>query len=387
MKIIYFLLINLFYYSQVLAAPSLTNASGSFAEDGTVIISGAGFSTNSAVGTANLQWMKDNIESGTTDQLFSGGDGWSMTTPDADTVGVYYDNTQAHSGTQSLSATYVGGVKENGSIQYTPGSGMVSVFISAWVRGHRETDSEGQWKIIRVANTGNPAGTDPLFYFANWNVAAATHWGLFIYGNGIDARTEETISSGYTPGGGSNTHWDEWVRVDMYGIFSDCGTANGTLQYTFQEPGVIITTPVNHNGDVMTCGSGETDTWLYTIFGHYAGDGHNGLTTYYDDVFIQVGTQARVEIGDASTWATCTHREIQPPTAWADGEITITANVGSFQDGDHIYLYVVDATGAVNADGYDLGILGAETNVTKQHVGYSSTGRRWGYSSTGVSVQ
>jgi len=52
-----------------------------------------------------------------------------------------------------------------------------------------------------------------------------------------------------------------------------------------------------------------------------------------------------VEIGNADTWAACTHREIQPPTAWAASEITVTFNAGSFEDDDTVYLYVVDANG------------------------------------------
>jgi len=107
-----------------------------------------------------------------------------------------------------------------------------------------------------------------------------------------------------------------------------------------------------------------------------------------DDHFIDF-TMARVEISDYPTWDETAqhHKELQIPTVWSDTGVTANLNLGSFQDGDHIYLYVVDADGAVNADGYDLGILGAETNVTKQHVGYSSTGRSWVYSPTGVNVQ
>ena len=65
---------------------------------------------------------------------------------------------------------------------------------------------------------------------------------------------------------------------------------------------------------------------------------------YIDDVYID-NTLARVEIGNQPVFANCTHKEMQIPTAWADDEITITLNQGSFTDAENIYLFVVDSDG------------------------------------------
>jgi hypothetical protein len=63
---------------------------------------------------------------------------------------------------------------------------------------------------------------------------------------------------------------------------------------------------------------------------------------YYDDVYIDY-TRARVVLGDASDYSSCTHLEMQLPRAWDDGRITIDMNKGSFQDSETVYLFVIDA--------------------------------------------
>lgn len=85
----------------------------------------------------------------------------------------------------------------------------------------------------------------------------------------------------------------------------------------------------------------------------------------YDDIFIDF-TQARVEIGDAPTWSASRHKEIQIPTRWSDGTISIRVNTGTFTAGTRAYLYVVDAAGAVNSDGVAITIGGANHTIKPQ---------------------
>ncbi len=70
-----------------------------------------------------------------------------------------------------------------------------------------------------------------------------------------------------------------------------------------------------------------------------------------DDIYID-NTRARVEVCNSSTWAARTHCEIQIPSAWSGTSITTTLNQGSFSGLSGAYLYVVDSSGAVNANGY-----------------------------------
>jgi fibronectin type 3 domain-containing protein len=77
----------------------------------------------------------------------------------------------------------------------------------------------------------------------------------------------------------------------------------------------------------------------------------NGTTRdngfYIDDAYYDT-TIARVEIGNASTYAACTHREIQIPSAWSATSVTINANTGSFANGA-AYLFVIDEDGTASA--------------------------------------
>ena len=57
-------------------------------------------------------------------------------------------------------------------------------------------------------------------------------------------------------------------------------------------------------------------------------------------------------VGNAATWAGCTDREIQIPSAWSATSITITANIGEMAAFAGEWLYVVNAAGEVNANGF-----------------------------------
>jgi hypothetical protein len=86
--------------------------------------------------------------------------------------------------------------------------------------------------------------------------------------------------------------------------------------------------------------------------------------TYLDDVYIDQ-TRARIEICDAATrsakeqmGAVC---EIQVPRVeWSSTAIQFQAHQGSFASGQSLYLYVVDASGAANEDGFAVTFGGSE---------------------------
>ncbi|MBW2528283.1 MAG: hypothetical protein JRI23_29170 [Deltaproteobacteria bacterium] len=65
-----------------------------------------------------------------------------------------------------------------------------------------------------------------------------------------------------------------------------------------------------------------------------------------DDVYID-RTWARVELGDAADFDSCTRREVQVPSAWSDTEITITVNQGALPSLAGLYLFVIDDAGQV----------------------------------------
>jgi len=86
---------------------------------------------------------------------------------------------------------------------------------------------------------------------------------------------------------------------------------------------------------------------------HYWGAPGTAMHMWVDDVYLDI-TLARIVLGDKATWASCTHREVQIPTAWSDTSITVMVNQGAFQDGAQAYLYVVDADGTPNPEGFPI---------------------------------
>ena len=89
--------------------------------------------------------------------------------------------------------------------------------------------------------------------------------------------------------------------------------------------------------------------------GHYwATDGisgwphdNSGANVYVDDVYFDT-TWARVEVGDAATYAASTHREIQIVTAWSDTAVSFTPRRGTLPAGP-AWAYVIGSDGNVLA--------------------------------------
>jgi hypothetical protein len=147
------------------------------------------------------------------------------------------------------------------------------------------------------------------------------------------------------PVDGEPTSGQAWRRVEVYAKMNSSGNADGIVKYTWNG-----TTIFNHT-DIVYRAVGQTQKWQCIMFPSMPG---NELTYQWDiradDIYCD-GTQARVEIGDASTWSACTHKEVQPATSWSDSSATVTLNRGSFGATDPAYVYVVDSNGAVNTNG------------------------------------
>ncbi len=90
-------------------------------------------------------------------------------------------------------------------------------------------------------------------------------------------------------------------------------------------------------------------------------DPPSGARTWSDDIYVD-RTWARVMLSNSPTWGTSSAgplHEIQIPTAWSNSSITVQVNVGELPSGSTAYLYVVDANGAANASGFPVTIGGS----------------------------
>jgi hypothetical protein len=100
---------------------------------------------------------------------------------------------------------------------------------------------------------------------------------------------------------------------------------------------------------------GPTDTFPGTrrtvgIGGYARMEGYTSNWRYFDDVYLDT-TLARVVLADTPVLSQATIIENQIPSAWSDGSITATVNLGKFAQGQTAYLFVVDASGTPSASG------------------------------------
>ncbi len=146
----------------------------------------------------------------------------------------------------------------------------------------------------------------------------------------------------------------EWVHVQVHMKASSVVAADGSVRLWFD--------CVKQVDDATFRTRDETypSLWRQFQFGNFLGHGEDDYCaaspgpsfTFWDDVYVD-STQARVEVGNAPTYDSCTHREIQIPTAWSPESITITVNQGSFETGETAWLFVIDADGSVS-NGYEI---------------------------------
>ena len=146
---------------------------------------------------------------------------------------------------------------------------------------------------------------------------------------------------------------DRWYRMDYTVHTSALATSDGSYTTTLFDPDGGSKLQEKAVDSAMSYFSGSR-RYRWFLWQNYIGNGETSQTTWTDDLFVQVGTRARVEIGDASKWSACTSREIQIPSAWSGSTITISVNQGAFGSSDTAYLYVVADDGSVNEDGFPI---------------------------------
>lgn len=339
------------------AAATISSVSGNMNDGQQVTISGSGFGNKST--SAPVEFLKDNIESGQSGSFFSA-PGWVNTKEGSTTAEPKYTNQTAHSGKQSIHLDYYGD-RYSGWSTFDSGSGGQSEwYITAWVKLKKNDNSyRGQWKSWRInsANEYSLKGNNGIRH-DNW-VKDNGSWQdngniQIVYGGGTTYPASPNIPS-------DSFLFDQWQRVEYYQKRASGGGKSDGIIWMRR---IGRSQDIVNDSSIITHSSGD-GMWRYLLLGQYWGSlknqdnseytGVRDMDVYYDDVYID-NTMARVELGNASTWTNCTHREIQPPKSWSSNSIAITVNNGNFTAGEKAYLYVVDANGNVNYSGYPVTI-------------------------------
>ncbi|MBT4257567.1 hypothetical protein HOD88_00070 [archaeon] len=110
--------------------------------------------------------------------------------------------------------------------------------------------------------------------------------------------------------------------------------------------------------------------------GWFLGNGGEYAEEYFDDIYFD-NTIARVMVCNKNTWneTVAGHCEIQiPHSTWNDSEIEFTANLGSFDSEESLYLFVVDEDGNVTGGERVYGVFEDVPCTDNDHDGYNFEG-------------
>jgi hypothetical protein len=391
----------------------ITNTLGSLTDGSTVTIAGSGFGTTHAgiLDAKGIQFLKSNIEAGTNGVDVSLPTGWATDTTSASFEAPHYSTTQVRGGsvTKSMQARIPAGTpgQYGSGFWYDYGAGGIQQVYASWyvypnLVSMNDSEDQGQWKILRLTpgDLGVHTDTRHNVYFAMQSIntyptaptlATGTEY-LYNYCGDADPSTPSygcqtdgstaappyacynNVNPGWNPTGNINDAgfgWDtrpwigtnnKWFRFELFAKFGTADTLDGQVTLMISDQSDVPRYYVNWDA-TMTHGT-NAEVWRYINWQNYWGNGSNEAYFYFTDVYVQFGTQARVEICNSSTWAARKHCEIQYPTAWADGEITVTLNKGSFTE-EQSYLYVIDSNGNVNANGYEINFTQKRTLFRK----------------------
>jgi hypothetical protein len=327
------------------AGPSVTSASGTVSQGQALQISGSGFGTRASYNNNGDTW--------------DGGKFLNFRFKDFED-----GNLNSH-----------GFYPQSGGAEWTPSGTELNVLSggpsnsSKYMR--RQYGQEDGGLSADIAGAGNQVYTTFKFM-----IAPGTQSGKFWRLYGDAPQTSVYLSTGCT---------DTWIRGATECTAGSCSGAQTQWGAGPQmSPGVWhrIEFWVDANSNTFTAYIDGTQAWTeknwlntsLTANGHTM-DFPNMIDSgsrnascpatgsyNYDDIYIDF-TQARVEIGDASTWAAVQHKEVQIPTAWSDSAIQVRVNPGAFSSGDKAWLYVVNSSGAVNASGLPVTISQAATGA------------------------
>ena len=358
MNILTVVLIMIIMPMMIYAAPSISGASGNVAHGQNVVVTGSSFGVKSSA--APVIW--DNCSGTNITDKWSGGwpnvasSSYNMNYRTPVQVGRNIPLPHSHI-TKYATGCHVAGVYNSGQNVILWKNRTMSSFPQyTYVSWYERFDDN--WK-FGIADGGGTAddnlkafdystGTSPYTmnsstdsnWYLEWNARPLsktdTNQGWHLNDDGSSLNAYWPNNYAVNPMGGS------WTKVEV------------EICYTNQSSGYI---KLWENGVLKQNYSGPTDKYSGTArnegIGGFARSKTPGNWRYYADMYLDY-SRCRVIVGNASTLTASTKREVQIPSAWSDGSITVNVNQGAFSDGQTAYLYVVDSNGTVNSNGYQI---------------------------------
>ena len=321
----------------VWAAPSVSGVTGTVTDGQAITITGSSFGTG-----PNIVFF-DDFEGGTNGATLSTGAGSAKvgTWNRIDIPNVAYSNSAHVSGSLALmSSPNTGdGMGGRGVVTFTSAQ---KLFVSYWARTDAwpNNGSGTNWKLVWPMNSCCSDHDISLPTILWTSTVSSITAGNSINGY-VDYINEALV-------GGLNTWFRVWSYVDS--------NSPGTVFLWHLNASTPVTQGINHTG-ITAANSGNWFSGGGFSMMNVPGNVEIATSPHplYDDVYIATGdnAMARVEIGNASTYAACTNLAIITPTSWSASSIAATVRSGSFAANASAYLYVIDSSNTISS-GYPI---------------------------------
>jgi len=338
------------FFAQVVLGQAVSSVSGSISDDGSITISGSGFGTGATI------FLWDDF--------------------DDDSDGTPINSASPNIGTTASWGTWDSSAEMTNTVSDIVGYGASGNSM----RIPLNNGTNSTWGMAGVVNT-TPTSTVYVSFNRYLRCGASespdNHKLTIWYGNGEGGRPQfqspiwtGTSTAQYYNNCGNSGSWfnqffsiswsgqrESWHRWEWYTELNDPYSSDNDVAEFYHDLTELYSSSSTQLRGCMT----EDADWDEFDFGQYTNSdaAYDSLINYFDDIIVQ-SSRARVELGDNSSWASCTVRDYQPHTSWSATEITVTVNQGSFAEDDAAYLFVVDADGNVS-DGYAVTIGASES--------------------------
>ncbi len=323
-------------------APQIDCVSGAVASGSTITIVGSGFG---AAGPEVV--LFDDFEGGTVGEPIQTGAGsaalgeWMS----LNTGIPRYGDTHVVSGAQSFEADFT--VDSNQQAFADLPDGTTEIFYSWWQfvpEGHNYP-GEGNvdllnWKVIWLLGQDQYAGgtgdDDILLAFLGDGAGPTA-----VFGGNCSVYTEGSIWPDI------HTRKGEWKRLWVWDRGRTDASGGVKIWELRDDEGVLQHADEANVPTLPTDCGGDPRQWETVAFNGYGRLTPGPANAYLDDFYVAVGpqAQARVEIGNAETYAGSTKVTITTPEAWSDGSITTTVRAGMFAPGEAAWIHVFDGDG------------------------------------------
>jgi hypothetical protein len=323
-----------------IAAPTVSSVSGTVANGQSITITGSNF----GVGPNVL--LFDDFEGGSNGSQIATGSGSAKVGEWAGLNGSgsgmpSYSTGQKVSGNMAAHMSNANKIWYNELVASIPAQNQV--FLSWWMwidTVPANTSSAANWKTVWIMNSGTTDYdfTLPTFFGSGNNGMYGSNY-LGDNCGGYGDWSVPTLSTG--------TWLRTWVFLD--------GSSDGKYLQSWSLSNSGVVQSATSSNSASSCWFNGAESFAQVYFNGYMGVYNSTVSNaYFDDIYIAYGpnAMARVEIGNASTYNACTNLTMVTPTSWGASSIAATVRQGSFGSSASAYLYVVDATGTPNANGY-----------------------------------